>query len=467
MTNAPESATRIESDTLGEMAVPADRYWGAQTQRALGNFAIGTERIPMSLIVALAYVKYAAAEANRSLDVLDADLARVIVSAARDVTEGRLGREEFPLSVWQSGSGTQTNMNVNEVLAARANEILTGRITTAGPVDPNDHVNRSQSSNDVIPTALHVAALTAGREMLLPALDCLARTLAEKGAAHTGTVKVGRTHLQDAVPMTFGQEAGAWASQVESARDRVTHALDGLRYLPLGGTAVGTGLNAPPGFGEGAVRLLATTTGHDLEVMPNRFAGIAAHDAVIAMSSTLRDAAVTLAKIADDIRWLASGPRTGLGELRLPANEPGSSMMPGKVNPSQCESLLMVCAQVAGNDAAAGVASLRGTLQLHLAKPLLAHTVLGSITLLADAVGSFTDHLVVGMEPDAARMRELAGLSLMAATALTPELGYAAVAHVVQHAHEHGLPLAEALAALGYTDIDVETALHPDRLSGG
>lgn len=461
--------TRIESDSLGEVDVPADRYWGAQTQRALQNFPSvpAGDRIPMPVILALAEIKRAAAIANNELDVLDGDTSGLIAAAAEDVMSGVLGPEEFPLPVWQSGSGTQTNMNVNEVLSARANEIATGMVTTSGPVHPNDHVNRSQSSNDVFPTAIHLAVCETLRRDLVPSLDGLFDLLNEKSRSYADVLKAGRTHLQDALPMTFGQEVSGWATQIEDATSRVLGARDGLLGLAVGGTAVGTGLNAPAGFGARVAQLLAGTTGIAFVPAVNRFAGIAAHDALLHMSSALRDLAVSLAKIADDIRWLASGPRSGLGELLLPANEPGSSMMPGKVNPSQCESLLMICSQVVGNDAAATAASLRGTLQLHLAKPLLAHSVLGSVELLAAGIRSFTSRLVAGLEPDPERMRSLAERSLMSATVLAPALGYETVARVVRHAHDRDLGLKEALEELGFDPDELDAISRPDRLSGG
>ncbi len=391
--------TRIETDSLGELAVPADAYYGAQTARAVANFPIGEDRWPRAMLVALGQVKAAAAATNAELGALAPELAALIEQAAREVAAGALDAH-FPVPLWQTGSGTQLNMNANEVIAGRANELAGEGRGGKRPVHPNDHVNRSQSSNDVIPTALHIAAAGAIGARLLPALDALAAALAERAAAFADLVKIGRTHLMDAVPLTLGQEFSGWAHQVAAARARVAGTLPALCEVALGGTAVGTGLGAPVGFAERAIARLALETGLPLVRARNAFAAQGAHDAVVAASGAQRDLAVALIKIANDIRLLGSGPRAGLGELILPANEPGSSIMPGKVNPTQAEALVMVCARAIGNDAAVAIGGLSGHLELNAAKPLLAHCLLESTTLLADAARSFAERCVVGILPD-------------------------------------------------------------------
>ncbi len=445
---AENTATRIESDSLGEIAVPADRYWGAQTERSRRYFAIGDERFPRPFLRALGRVKRAAAEANASLGALDAALARAIAAAADEVIEGRLD-DHFPLVVWQTGSGTQTNMNANEVIANRASEQLGGRLGSKSPVHPNDHVNRSQSSNDVIPTAIHVAALEEIERSLLPALRALAAALEAKAAAFHDVIKVGRTHLMDAVPMRAGDEWGAFAVQLTRSIAGIEHACVDVCELPLGGTAIGTGLNAPKGFDTAAVAALARATGLPFRVAPQKFAGIAAHDALVALHGSFRTLAVTLTKLANDVRLLGSGPRTAIAELVLPANEPGSSIMPGKVNPTQCEAMVMVCAQVIANDVAISLAGAGGQLQLNACKPLFAFNLLNSIRWLSDASHSFHAHCITGLELDRHQTREHVERSLMLATALAPKLGYDEAAQIAKRAHSEGVTLREAALASG------------------
>ena len=461
---AENTATRIESDSLGEIAVPADRYWGAQTERSRRYFAIGDERFPRPFLRALGRVKRAAAEANASLGVLDAALARAIIAAADEVIDGRLD-EHFPLVVWQTGSGTQTNMNANEVIANRASEQLGGRLGTKSPIHPNDHVNRSQSSNDAIPTAIHVAALEEIEGSLLPALRGLAVALAAKATAFHDVIKVGRTHLMDAVPMRAGDEWGAFAVQLARSIAGIEHACIDVAELPLGGTAIGTGLNAPMGFDAAAVAALARDTGLPFRTAPQKFAGIAAHDALVALHGSLRTLAVTLTKIANDVRLLGSGPRTAIGELVLPANEPGSSIMPGKVNPTQCEALTMVCCQVLGNDVALSLGGAMGNFELNVFKPLIAHNFLQSVRLLADAMSSFDSYCARGIEPDRARIAELVSNSLMLVTALSPHIGYDRAAEIAKHAHVNGVSLRVAALALGVvTESQFDEWVRPERM---
>ncbi|MDA8229802.1 MAG: class II fumarate hydratase [Magnetospirillum sp.] len=439
---------RTETDAMGPVAVPIDRYWGAQTQRSLVNFPIGEERMPWPLLRALALAKKAAALANARLGTLAPDIAAAIAAAADDVIAGDLAGE-FPLVPWQTGSGTQTNMNMNEVLANRANERLGHALGTKAPVHPNDHVNRSQSSNDSFPTAMHVATADEVSRRLLPSLNRLAVALRDKAAAFAEIVTTGRTHLQDAVPLTLGQEVGAWASQVEDGAARIRAALPEVLQLAQGGTAVGTGLNAPPGFDRAFCEELAALSGLAVTPAPDKFAAIAGHDAMVAMSGTLSALAVALMKVANDVRLLASGPRTGLAELLLPANEPGSSIMPGKVNPTQAEALSMVCCQVMGNHVAVTVAGSRGDLQLNTFKPVIAVNVLGSIRLLADAADSFAIRCVAGMDANRERIAALAGQSLMLVTALVPRIGYDRAAAIAGKALADGISLKEAAVASG------------------
>lgn len=457
-------ATRMERDSMGEIAVPADALWGAQTQRSLEHFAISTERMPEALVMALARIKRAAARVNAELGLLDAPLAEAIVQAADEVLAGA-HPTAFPLSVWQTGSGTQTNMNLNEVLANRASELLGGARGESRLVHPNDHVNRGQSSNDIFPTAMHVAACLGLCDALLPALDALHATVQAKAQAWVDIVKIGRTHLQDATPLTLGQEASGWAAQLAHARQAITQTLPPLYELAVGGTAVGTGLNTHPQFGERVAAALATETSLPFGVAANRFAALAAHDALVSAHGALKTLAVALMKIANDVRWLASGPRCGLGELQLPENEPGSSIMPGKVNPTQCEALTMLCAQVMGNDVALSVGGASGNFELNVFKPLMAHNFLQSVRLLADGMRSFEHHCVRGIEPDRARIASLMAQSLMLVTALNPHIGYDNAARIAKHAHAQGSTLREAALALGLlTAEQFDAWVRPDQM---
>jgi fumarate hydratase class II len=440
--------TRIETDSFGPIEVPADRYWGAQTQRSLENFRIGTERMPKPAIRALGIIKWAAAEVNHALGLIDARRTRAIVKAAREVVDGKLD-EHFPLVVWQTGSGTQTNMNVNEVIANRANELLGGKLGAKAPVHPNDHVNLSQSSNDSFPTAMHIAAAEDIVHDLLPALAHLETAIERKSKAFASIVKIGRTHLQDATPLTLGQEFSGYAAQVRSGIARTRAALAELYPLAQGGTAVGTGLNAKPKFARAFAKRVAQITGLPFVTAPNKFAALAAHDGYAAAHGALDALAAGLFKIANDIRLLGSGPRSGLGELILPENEPGSSIMPGKVNPTQAEALTMVCCQVFGNHTTVTVAASQGPLELNVFKPVLVYNVLQSIRLLADAARSFTDHCVVGIRADEARIGDLMRRSLMLVTALTPKIGYDNAAKIAKAAHTNGTTLREEAVRLG------------------
>ena len=444
--------TRTEIDSLGPITVPAAAYWGAQTQRSIENFPFGPEeRMPIGIIHALAIVKQAAARVNRAHG-LAPEIADAIEAAAAEVVAGKLD-DQFPLVIWQTGSGTQSNMNVNEVIAGRANEVLTGKRGGKTPVHPNDHVNMSQSSNDSFPTALHIAAALAATHRLLPAMTRLEQALFAKAAAWDDIVKIGRTHLQDATPLTLGQEFSGYGAQLRLARVRtepfVTHALS---RLAQGGTAVGTGLNAPAGFGEAFAKEVGAVTGFAFESAPNKFEALASNDTLVDFSGRLNSLAVALTKIANDIRLLGSGPRSGLGELDLPANEPGSSIMPGKVNPTQCEMLTMVAGQVIGNHIAVTVGGMQGHLELNVFKPLIGANVLRSIDLLAVAMDSFAERCVEGIEPNRGRIEELVERSLMLVTALAPEIGYDNAAKIAKHAHAEGLTLREAGLALGLVD---------------
>ena len=445
-------AFRIESDSMGEVEVPAEAYWGAQTQRSLLHFSIGSkerDRIPIEIVHALGLLKKAAATANLELGVLDAERAGWITQAAEEVASGKLDAE-FPLRIWQSGSGTQTNMNANEVISNRAIELAGGVRGSKDPVHPNDHVNCSQSSNDTFPTAMYVASARAVEERLLPSLVALRDAIAAKSAAFADIVKIGRTHLQDAVPLTLGQEFSGYEAQLDAALDGVRRCQPALQQLAIGGTAVGTGLNAPAGFGERCAALLAEATGIAFESAPNKFSVLAAHDAMAAMSGVLRGLAAALMKIANDIRWAGSGPRSGLGELILPANEPGSSIMPGKVNPTQCEAMTMVAVQVMGNDVAVGVAASQGNFELNVFKPVMAANLLHSIALLGDASDGFRRFLVEGLEADRVRIAEGVERSLMLVTALSPHIGYDKAAAIAHKAQVEGTTLREACMALGF-----------------
>ncbi len=444
--------TRIETDSIGAIAVPADAYWGAQTQRSIENFPFGdTERMPIGIVHALAIVKQAAARVNRAHG-LDAGLADAIEAAAAEVAAGRHD-DQFPLVIWQTGSGTQSNMNVNEVIAGRANEMLTGTRGGKAPVHPNDGVNFGQSSNDSFPTALHIAAARAVTEQLFPALDRLHDSLDARAKAWVSIVKIGRTHLQDATPLTLGQEFSGYVHQLYRARKRIEPAaMHGMTALAQGGTAVGTGLNAPAGFDVAVAAEIAALTGLPFRTADNKFEALASNDPLVHLSSTLATLAVALTKIANDIRLLGSGPRSGLGELDLPANEPGSSIMPGKVNPTQCEMLTMVAAQVIGNHQAVTIGGLQGHLELNVFKPMIGAAVLRSIHLLSVGMDSFAERCVDGLEANEQRIAELVDRSLMLVTALAPEIGYDNAAKIAKHAHAHGLTLREAGAALGLAD---------------
>lgn len=460
------AGTRIERDSMGEIEVPADRYWGAQTQRSLRYFAVGTEKMPTELCHALALLKLAAARVNRDAGRLDPEIARAVVAAAREVFDGLLD-DHFPLSVWQTGSGTQTNMNVNEVIANRAIEILGGELGSKNPVHPNDHVNMSQSSNDTFPTAMNIAAAEQVQRRLLPALETLRDTLQAKAEAFQEIIKIGRTHLMDATPLTLGQEFSGYAQQLTNGIERITAALPGLFELALGGTAVGTGLNTKKGYDVKVAAKIAELTGLPFVTAPNKFEALAAHDAVVMMSGALKTVACSLMKIANDIRWLASGPRCGLGELRLPANEPGSSIMPGKVNPTQCEALTMVAAQVLGNDTTINVAGASGNFELNVYKPVLIYNLLQSIRLLGDAARSFNDHCAVGIEPDEQRIDALLHESLMLVTALNRTLGYDNAARIAKAAYAHGTTLKEEAIRLGLlTAEEFDETVDPAKMLG-
>jgi fumarate hydratase, class II len=456
--------TRVETDSFGPIEVPANRYWGAQTERSLHNFRIGTERMPLPLIHALAVIKLAAAEVNHQLGSLDGRRAKAIVRAAQEVIDGELD-DHFPLSVWQTGSGTQTNMNVNEVVAARANALLGGKPGANAPVHPNDHVNMSQSSNDCFPTAMHIAAATEISRSLLPALAHLHAALARKRKEFTHIVKIGRTHTQDATPLTLGQEFSGYAAQVGSGRTRVSQVLKHLYPLAQGGTAVGTGLNSKPRFAALVAKRIAALTGLPFVSAPNKFEALAAHDPIVFVHGALSSVATGLFKIANDIRLLGSGPRSGLGELILPANEPGSSIMPGKVNPTQTEAVTMVCCQVFGNNAAITVAASQGHFELNVYKPVIAYALLQSVRLLADVARSFTDHCVAGIRADEARIHELMERSLMLVTALAPHIGYQRAAEIAKAAHAAGTTLREEAIRLGYVSAaEFDRLVRPEKM---
>ncbi len=459
--------TRTETDSIGPIEVPADAYWGAQTERSVENFPFGTrERMPIEIVHALALVKQAAARVNRSHG-LDPKIADAIESAAQEVIDGTLD-DQFPLVIWQTGSGTQSNMNVNEVIAGRANEVLTGTRGGKSPVHPNDHVNMSQSSNDSFPTALHIAASLAVTRRLFPALDRLKTALQAKADAWTNIVKIGRTHLQDATPLTLGQEFGAYANQVYRCGRRIEPGVtNGTNRLAQGGTAVGTGLNAPRGFAEDFCKAVSDLTGHPFIPAENSFEALASNDPLVHLSGTLNTLAVALTKIANDIRLLGSGPRCGFGEIDLPANEPGSSIMPGKVNPTQCEMLTMVAGQVMGNHVAATIGGMQGHLELNVFKPLIGANVLRSIDLLATAMEGFAERCVDGIEPNRDRIADLLDRSLMLVTALAPEIGYDAAAKIAKHAHVEGLTLKEAGLALGLVDAGTfDRVVRPESMLG-
>ena len=456
---------RTETDTFGAIDVPADRYWGAQTQRSLENFRIGTERMPPPLIHALALVKRAAAEVNMSLGRLDETTGAAIVAAATEAAEGKLD-DHFPLAVWQTGSGTQSNMNANEVISNRAIEILGGVIGSKKPVHPNDHVNMSQSSNDTFPTAMHVAVAVETNRRLLPALDHLATALRDKERAFASIVKIGRTHTQDATPLTLGQEFSGYAAAVEFGGKRIADSLGDVYTLAQGGTAVGTGLNAPAGFDTEIAQKLTEITGLPFRTAPNKFEALASHGALVYFHGALAALAADLFKIANDIRFLGSGPRSGLGELILPENEPGSSIMPGKVNPTQAEALTMAAVQVIGNQTSVAFAASQGHFELNVYKPVIALNVLQSIRLLADASRSFTDNCVVGIAADEARIADLMQRSLMLVTALAPKIGYDNAAKIAKTAHRNGTTLREEALKSGLvTDEEYDRIVRPESMT--
>jgi fumarate hydratase class II len=460
-----DSDTRIETDSMGEIEVSADRYWGAQTERSLHHFAIGRDVMPRPLIRAFGILKEASALVNADLGKLDMRLADLIATAAREVRDGKLD-EQFPLRIWQTGSGTQTNMNANEVIANRAIELAGGKLGSKSPVHPNDHVNMSQSSNDTFPTAMHIAVAQELVDHLVPAVRMLRDALDEKAGAFAGITKIGRTHLMDAVPLTLGQEFSGYVAQLDADLVRIDQTLPGLYELALGGTAVGTGLNSHPEFGPRVAAKIAELTGLPFVSAPNKFAALAAHDALVWTSSGLRVLAGSLNKIADDLRWLGSGPRSGLGELVLPENEPGSSIMPGKVNPTQSEAMIMVSIQVIGNDTAVGIAGARGNFELNVNKPLIAHNVLHSIELLEGACTSFRRFAVEGLEPDRAQIARHLERSLMLVTALTPVIGYDKAADVAKKAHKEGISLRESAVELGYlTGEQFDEAVRPEEMT--
>lgn len=445
--------TRIESDSMGNIEVPVDAYWGAQTQRSLHHFAIGDDRMPKELIYAFAVLKKAAAITNHELGLLPEDKMKFITAAADEVIAGKLDNQ-FPLSVWQTGSGTQTNMNVNEVISNRAIEMAGGQRGSKKPIHPNDDVNRSQSSNDTFPTAMHIAAVEAIVRKLIPAIKQLRDALAEKELKFAKIVKIGRTHLQDAVPLTLGQEFSGYVAQLDAAIKNIDAALPGLHELALGGTAVGTGINTHPQFAKHAAALIAKLTGLHFVSAPNKFAALASHDAMVFMSGALKTLACALMKIANDIRWLGSGPRCGLGELVLPANEPGSSIMPGKVNPTQCEAMTMACVQVMGNDATIGIAGSQGNFELNVFKPVIIHNLMHSVTLLTESSHMFTQFCIHDLEADEKCIKEYVDNSLMLVTALAPKIGYDKSAEIAHKAWHDGTSLLTACLELGYLSRD-------------
>ena len=457
-------STRIESDSMGNIEVPASRYWGAQTQRSLGNFKIGDEKMPLQLVRALGVVKLAAARVNKALGHITEQVGSAICEAAQEVVDGKLDAE-FPLVVWQTGSGTQTNMNANEVIANRAIEILGGKMGSKSPVHPNDHVNCSQSSNDVFPTAMHIAVAMEVEKSLLPNLAVLQKALQAKVGEFAGIVKVGRTHLQDATPLLLSQEFSGYEYQIKQGRERIKSALRGVYQLAQGGTAVGTGLNTKKGFAESFAAEVSRITGLEFLSAENKFEALATHDALVELSGSLNTLAVSCMKIANDIRLLASGPRCGIGEIILPSNEPGSSIMPGKVNPTQCEAMTMVCAQVMGNHVAVTIGGANGHFELNVFKPVIAYNVLQSIKLLSDAALSFTEKCVSGIKPDLERIASLLGESLMLVTALNRHIGYDNAAKVAKYAFDNRVTLKESAAALNLVDPkDFDSVVDPAKM---
>ena len=464
-TVAPKPQVRIESDSMGKIEVPNDRYYGAQTARSLIHFDIGLDKMPPSLIRAFGILKKAAALVNQDLKKLSPEKARLIVQAADEVIAGKLD-EHFPLRIWQTGSGTQTNMNANEVISNRAIEIAGGEMGSKKPIHPNDDVNMSQSSNDTFPTAMHIAAATRLAEGLIPAVTRLRDAVDAKAREFQDVVKIGRTHLMDATPLTVGQEISGWVSLLDRDIERLKLVLPGLYDLAIGGTAVGTGLNAHPEFAERAAKKIAELTGLPFKSHPNKFAALSAHDEIVFASGALKTLAASLMKIANDIRWLASGPRAGFGEITLPENEPGSSIMPGKVNPTQSEAMTMVAVQVFGNDVAIGFAGSQGNFQLNVYKPVMIHNFLNSVRLLSDACRSFTDHCIVGMEVNQDRIRENVANSLMLVTALTPKIGYDKAAEIAHKAHHDHSSLRAAALKLGYlTEKEFDELVRPEKMT--
>ena len=460
------SQTRTEIDSFGPLEVPAEKYWGAQTQRSILNFPIGWERQPVSIVRALGVIKQACAQANLTLGKLDDGRANAIIQAASEVVEGKFD-DNFPLVVWQTGSGTQSNMNANEVIANRAIEILGGAIGSKDPVHPNDHCNMGQSSNDTFPTAMHIATAMSAHSVLLPGLEKLHAGLSEKITEFDGIIKIGRTHTQDATPLTLSQEFSGYAHQVAKGIERIKRSLGDIYELAQGGTAVGTGLNTSPGWDEMVAQNMADITGLPFVTAPNKFEALAAHDAMVEISGSLKTVAASLFKIANDIRLLGSGPRCGLGELVLPGNEPGSSIMPGKVNPTQCEALTQVCAHVIGNDAAVGFAGSQGHFELNVYKPMMAYNVLQSMQLIGDACSAFTDNLINGLKADETRIDKLMRESLMLVTALAPQIGYDNATTVAKTAHKNGTTLKEEAIALGFVDSDTfDKVVRPENMVG-
>jgi len=459
-------AMRIESDSMGKIEVPSDVYYGAQTERSRQNFRIGEERMPLAVIHSFAILKKAAAVTNHELGLLDEKTKDLIAQACDEVSAGKLD-SHFPLVVWQTGSGTQSNMNVNEVISNRAIQIAGGEMGSKKPVHPNDHVNMSQSSNDTYPTAMHMAAVIEIEDYLLPRIQPLRDTLAKKSAETMDIVKIGRTHLQDATPLTLGQEISGWVNQLDNAKAAIVATLPQLRQIALGGTAVGTGLNTHPKYAELVAKHISTLSKHEFISAPNKFAALAGHDAFVGTSGALKQLAVACMKMANDVRWLSSGPRCGIGEITIPENEPGSSIMPGKVNPTQCEAMTMVCCQVFGNDATIGFAGSQGNFELNVFKPVMAYNLLQSIRLLADACESFNEHCAVGIEPHRGNLEKNLQNSLMLVTALNPSIGYDNAAKVAKHAHKTGGTLREAAIELGLlTGEQFDAAVKPEEMVG-
>ncbi|RLB45407.1 MAG: class II fumarate hydratase [Deltaproteobacteria bacterium] len=457
--------TRVETDSMGPIEVPADKYYGAQTMRSRMNFRIGKEKMPIEIVHAFGVLKKAAALTNHELDNLDKNVCDLIVRAADEVIEGKLD-DHFPLVVWQTGSGTQSNMNVNEVISNRAIELAGGEMGSKTPVHPNDDVNRSQSSNDTFPTAMHIAAVI-GVEEMIPKVRVLRDTLDGKAKAFAHIVKIGRTHLQDATPLTLGQEISGWVSQIDHALSAVEATMPQLRELALGGTAVGTGLNTHPQYADRVAEKIAALSGTEFVSAPNKFGALAAHDAFVGTSGALKQLAVALMKIANDVRWLSSGPRSGIGEIRIPENEPGSSIMPGKVNPTQCEAMTMVCTQVMGNDVTIGIAGSQGNFELNVYKPVMAYNILQSIRLLGDTCQSFNDHCAVGIEPNLETIDDKLRRSLMLVTALNPLIGYDNAAKVAKHAYKNNTTLRDAVIELGLlTGEQFDDAINPEDMVG-